>query len=475
MHQFFDGATRWRIMRLRTRVLVVACAGAFAYGLYADSSRGRQRGSVVASDVVALEAAIASIEAGRQATPLIGEPRDGESDATVTFLARRIGDRVPRIVSDVTGWGEHTDGTFDFTVGTMTRVAQSEWYALDAKVAPRARIEYLVAYGVADRQFDLHNPRQSAGRERGGLPASEFVMPGYVPPPEFTDRPVSPAGVTTEALVERTSTRAPYRIVVHTPPGYRERVEHPMAVFIDLRHELVSRVLDWLVVHEAIEPLVGVFVGPASRGEHLAGDALRTILTDELPAWVASRYSVSRRAADRAVIGISYGAKDALESAMSPPAVFDRVGLLIPGRRMSRADIDAFAARRDRRLRVAILGGQYDHANIDTARHLRQALAGAGHAVDYIEVPEGHSAVTWSNHLGALMVKLFGAGEASAARASALGPPGSLHIPEGRPAMGRRLRHTKRDPPGAADQAGLCGPCAQQPSHDQEPATCPYQ
>ena len=299
----------------------------------------------------------------------------------------------------------------------MTRVGQTEWYSLDAKVAPRARIEYLIAYGLDDHRLDPHNPRQSAGLQRGGMPASEFMMPGYVPPQEFADPPVPPAGVSTEALVERTPTHGAYRVVVHTPPGYRDDGEYPTAVFIDLRHELVSRVIDWLVVHKAIAPLVAVLVGPASDGEHLAADALRTILTDELPAWTASRYSVSRRAADRAVIGISYGAKDALEAAMSTAGAFDRVGLLIPGRRLSRADIDALAARRDRHLRVAILAGQYDQANVETARHLRQALAGAGHAVDYIEVPEGHSAATWSNHLGAVLVSVFGAGQANVANA----------------------------------------------------------
>lgn len=68
-----------------------------------------------------LKAGIAEIEAGRLATPLIGEPT-ATGDRTVTFLARRDGDRVPRIVSDVTGWGERLDGTFDLEAGTMMRV-----------------------------------------------------------------------------------------------------------------------------------------------------------------------------------------------------------------------------------------------------------------------------------------------------------------------------------------------------------------
>jgi len=72
------------------------------------------------------------------------------------------------------------------------------------------------------------------------------------------------------------------------------------------------------------------------------------------------------------------------------------------------APLDAIAGRRDHRLRVSILAGKYDHANIGTARSVRQALADAGHTVDYTEVPEGHSPRTWLNHLRVVLVGLFG-------------------------------------------------------------------
>ena len=134
-------------------------------------------------------------------------------------------------------------------------------------------------------------------------------------------------------------------------------------------------------------------------------------LTDELPRWLASRHAVSNDPGRRAIVGISYGAKDALDAALGDAATpdgFGRLGLLIPGRRISRENIEVVAGRRHARLRVAIIAGQYDHANVETARSLRQALAAAGHAVDYTEVPEGHSAVTWTTHVGGLLVNLYG-------------------------------------------------------------------
>jgi len=397
----------------RTRVFILAGAGVLVLGLGVYSWRGpvAQRRGAPVPGAATREAAISEIEAGRKTTPLIGEPAAG-GDATVTFLAKRTGGREPRIVSDVTGWGEHVDGTFDFAAGTMTRVGRTEWYALQADVAPRARIEYLVAYGLTDYQLDPHNPRQAPGPQFGGLKASEFVMPGYLPPPEFADPPVSAAGLITETTFESRKAGGALRLIVYTPAGYRRSGNYPVAVFLDLRSGQVSRVLDWLIAHQAIEPIVAVFVGPTSRGsDHPAGAALRSFLTDELPAWMTARYGVSASAAGRAILGISYGAKDALDAALSSggiPGAFDRVGLLIPGRRIGRADIDAIAGYRDRQLRVAILAGQYDRANVATARRVRQALAEAGHAVDYVEVPEGHSAVTWTHHLRTVLVSLFG-------------------------------------------------------------------
>ena len=390
-------------MHRRTSLLILAGAAVLALGVYAWRSPGAQRRHASAPEVTALEAAIAEIEAGRKTTPLIGESAAG-GDATVTFLAKRTGGPVPRIVSDVTGWGEHADGTFDIAAGTMTRVGRTDWYSLQANVAPGARIEYLIADGPADYRLDPHNPRQAAGPEFGGLPASEFVTPGYRPPPEFADPPASPAGQITEATVASRALGGSCRLIVYTPPGYRRDADVPgggvsrpalgsggaRARLADRPPAKSSR--SWRCSWARRQAATAISTGAP----------LRAFLTDELPGWMASRYGVSRSASRRAILGISFGAKDALDAALFSGRAgkgFGRLGLLIPGRRIGRADIDAIAERRNVRLRVAILAGRYDLANVATARGLRQALAGAGHAVDYTEVPEGHSAVTWTNHL----------------------------------------------------------------------------
>ena len=138
------------------------------------------------------------------------------------------------------------------------------------------------------------------------------------------------------------------------------------------------------------------------------GPPLRAFLTEEAPQWLASRFGVAPNADEWAVLAISYGAKDALDAALAATRAYGRLGLLIPGRRLTTADLEAFAQLRDRRLRVAILAGRYDAANIATAQNAWRTLADAGHSVDYIEVPEGHNPSTWRNHLRDVLVSLFG-------------------------------------------------------------------
>ena len=360
----------------------------------------------------ALDVAIAEIEAGRRTTPLVVQPAKG-ADATVTFLVKSSNGRVPRIVSDVTGWGENAiDDTFDATAGTMTRVGSTDWYRLDAQVASGARIEYLTVHGRTDYRTDPHNPRQAAFR--GGDPVSEFVASDYVPPQGLAEGAAAPAGTTTEATIDSRALGGPRRVTVYTPAGYRRDGAYPVAVFhagwgLPQGGE-TPRLLDRLIAHRAIEPIVGVFLE-----SHRSGDAdfhegrpMRAFLNREVPAWLASRFGVTKRADERAIFGVSFGAKDALEAALDPAGAYGRLGLLIPGRRLGRADLDAVAASRTRRVRVAILAGRYDAANLDTARNARRAFADAGHAVEYLEVPEGHNPSTWRNHLRDVLVTLFG-------------------------------------------------------------------
>ena len=390
---------------IRRLVLVLAILAAIVLiGRFAIPLRAP--GTSDSGGAPSLEAAVREIDAGRRTSPLVGDqPRRGRP--SVTFLAKRDGDDVPRIVSDVTGWGERKDGTFDYSAGKMTPVGQTGWYSLEAKVEPYARIEYLIAYGTGDYRLDPHNPRKV---ERANGPASEFVMPGYMPPAEFVDPPMRPAGIVTEAVVESRIMHDARRVIIYTPPGYQRGVSYPLAVFHDgalvVNTGEAPRVLDWLIAHQAIPPIVAVFVDPQSRvGDYRRGAPMRAFVTDELLPWVAARYSVTKDARERAIIGISASARGAVDAAASLQS-FGRLGLLIPA--LDPGDIDVVKPRGALELRVSIVAATYDTLNFAAARQAQLTLADLGHRVDFVEVPEGHSTVTWRTHLRTVLISLFG-------------------------------------------------------------------
>ena len=365
-----------------------------------------------------LDAFISEIEAGHATTPLIEQSAPG-AEASVTFLVKSPGGPAPRIVSDVTGWGESPDDSFfDLTIGTTAQVGATGWYSLETRVAPRSRIEYLVVHGDTDYRVDPNNPRRAWSR--GVHDISEFVTPDWVPPPDLTGDPEMLEGTTVEDTIDSHALGEPRRVLVYLPPGYRDDGAFPVAVFHSgwgvARDGQAPRVLDWLITRREIEPVVGLFLEsylPGDPDNH-EGSPLRTFLTEEAPAWLVSRYGGTAPADRWAVLAISYGAQDALDAALAPAQAYGRLGLLIPGRRLTPADLEAFAAQPGRRLRVAILAGRYDQANLATARAAQETLSGAGHSVEYIEVPEGHNPTTWRNHLCDVFTSLFAAGARSA-------------------------------------------------------------
>lgn len=389
--------------------LAAAAALAWQVGARLASSRASGAGAWLA-------AAIADVEAGRATTPLVRE-RPGSHEVAVTFLARASAGVPPRIVSDATGWGEQPGEGFSFAVGRMAAVegtqgpgARSTWYVLDTRVARGARIEYLLAYTPGDYRPDPHNPRRARFRPPGS-PASEFVAPGYAPPADPLTAASDRVGTLAGARIDSRALSGPVTAAVYTPPGYPRGRAYPVAVFHDRlnwgREGDGPRLLDRLIADRRIDPVVAVFPDSGRPGDENV-PAVRTFLGEELPRWLASRYDVTSRVEERAIVGVSYGAKDALEAAAAGSgAAYGRVALFIPGRRLRTADIDELSRRPTARLRVAILAALYDAPNLATARSVRQVFASAGHEVHYVEVPEGHNAAAWRDHAGEILATLL--------------------------------------------------------------------
>ena len=380
-------------MRLRllvATVVVIGAIGFFSISTLAPVADKRQSQS------------LALIERGELAVPVV-------RGQTVTFYAQGDGGLSPRLVSDLTGWGERADGTFDFAVGKMHQLAGTNWFSLTANADRTARIEYLFSYGAGDYRLDPRNPRKAP---RVGGDASEVVMPGYVAPREFAEPPVAPAGKIAETTVPGEIVRR-RRVIVYTPPGYDRAKKYPLAVFHDgalvVNTGEAPRVLDWLIAHDEIHPIVAVFVDPVSRADDFRRAApMRDFVASELMTWIAAHYSITPLAEDHAIIGISAGARGALDAMASYPGVYGKCGLLMAA--LDDADVNAIPVRHGEsaQLQVTVLAAAYDHLYHRSSELVRDSLKARGHAVKYLEVPEGHSTMTWKTHLRDVLISLFG-------------------------------------------------------------------
>lgn len=380
-------------MRVRLLVALVVLLGVFAFlSNTADAPEADQ----------AERAGLPLIESGETKVPVVSLDQ-------ITFYAEGDAGAAPRLVSDLTGWGERADGTFDFSVGRMRPIAGTNWFTLTVRSSAAARIEYLFAYGAGDYRMDPRNPRRV---RRANGEASEVAGPSYVRPPEFDAPPTEPAGKIFETMVPGLIIKE-RRVIVYTPPGYDPSRTYRLAIFHDgglvVNTGEAPRVLDWLITHDAIHPVVAVFVDPVSRVDDFHRDApMRDFVGTELMTWISSRYSITPIAADHAIIGISAGARAALNAMASYPGVFGRSGLMIPA--LDEADVLKIPVRRgeEPQLEVAVLVAAYDPINSRGAGLVRDSLTARGQSVKYIEVPEGHSTITWKTHLRDVMITLFG-------------------------------------------------------------------
>lgn len=240
-------------------------------------------------------------------------------------------------------------------------------------------------------------------------------------------------------------------VVVYLPPGYSEKdsFAYPLALLQDGQNIFDPRTavfgVDWgvdetaerLIAEQQIRPVILVAVynsrdriieyTPFADPEHGGGGAAlyEEFLIEELLPFLQSRYSLSHRAEDRAVIGSSLGGLLALHLGWSHPKLFGAVGSLSPslwwGRRGMISGF-AGAAPPSPRPMIWIDGGTLENeedANdngvpdlIDDLRTMRAVLLSHGYELEkdlmYREVEgQRHDEKAWSLRVGDVLKALF--------------------------------------------------------------------
>lgn len=340
-------------------------------------------------------------------TPLL-LPTPDPARVRALFAFRSPAERV-FLAGDVNGWSTSSQ--------PLAKLPGTDLHALELDVADGARLDYKLVVDGTEWALDPWNPRTMTG---GFGPNSELRTPGYVPPADVEPAPGATPGRFEELTIESRALGGPRRAVVWVPPGPASAHGPLPALYLldglDYR-ELgkVHVVAANLVAAGKIPPLLLVLVPPVVRGaEYERNEAFERFLAAELVPAVEARWPARTDAAGRGVMGVSLGAFAAL-SATARTGLFGRCGAQSTGNAVP-ANLDALFADLGRlppgaaRFHVDVGTFESDLHGSDllaVSRRLRSVLA-RREALEYREVPEGHSWGSWRARLAEALTFFWG-------------------------------------------------------------------
>jgi enterochelin esterase family protein len=386
--------------------LLLGGAGAPPCGNLADL-RARLAGAGSGEARVAASEAFAAC-AERAGTPLLA-PANPDGRVSALFVFRSRADRV-LLAGDMNGWSTSSL--------PLERLAGTDLHALELEVPDGARLDYKLVVSGTEWTLDPWNPRTMPG---GFGPNSELRTPGYVPPRDVEPRPGTPRGRWEELPVESRALGGTRRVVVRVPPVVARGSRTLPVLFLldglDYREfAKVDTVAENLLASRRIPPLLLVLVPPVDRrSEYERSAAFERFLVDELVPAVAARWSVRTDPAGCGVMGVSLGGFAALSALARNPGVFGRCGAQSTGNAVP-ANLDLLLAGLARlpagaaRVHVDVGTFESDLHGADllsVSRRVRAAVA-PRQAVQYVEVPEGHSWGSWRARLADALTFFWG-------------------------------------------------------------------
>jgi enterochelin esterase family protein len=204
------------------------------------------------------------------------------------------------------------------------------WYRVE-EIPPRSRIEYkieVVAGGERRLILDPLNPRQAFDPFGTN---SVFQAAGYRTPEWTLPDPEARPGRLIEMTVESAAFGETRSVRVYLPARFRPTRRYPLLVAHDgddyLRYSGMRTVLDNLIARLEIAPLaVALTSSPDRLREYAADPRHARFVAEELVPALEAELPVGGRAADRGLMGASFGAVASLATAWRYP---DRFGKLL--------------------------------------------------------------------------------------------------------------------------------------------------
>jgi enterochelin esterase family protein len=321
-------------------------------------------------------------------------------DDTAVFFIYLGNAQSLEIAGDFTGWTPSMP---------MTGVFGTNFYYSSAHYEADARLEYKF---VIDGNWilDPKNPHTFTG---GTGVNSEFKMPAYVVPPEISFYSNIPHGIIRDTSFYSNNLNNSRPVNIYLPPGYTVQKQYPVIVFHDgieyVTLANIVNILDYLIAHHEIEPVIGVFVPPVDRQNEYSGtkkDAYTAFIVNELMPVIDQKFSTSKDVRKRATFGISAGGNIALYLGMKHPEAFGKIAA-----QSSNVQTDISRKFKDSakmNLELYMDLGKYDiPVLIPLVNNFIRILQNKNYVYQFKQWHEGHSWGNWEAHMGLALRQFF--------------------------------------------------------------------
>jgi enterochelin esterase-like enzyme len=347
-----------------------------------------------------------------------------ENDSTVVLIFKGNKDSV-NLIGDMTNWSSSVP---------LKKIEGTDLFYFRGNYEPEARLDYLFELNMTEfPMIDQFNEYKSVNAL---FEMSELAMPGYIRHPVFKDYERGKKGDLSR--VKELKTRSEYLgydhiVHVYLPPGYDENVEYPAVYFQDgldyIEYAIVPHTLDELIISGHIKPLIAVFVTPPNlhqpampnrMTEYGMNDKYAEYFVKELVPFIDSLYPTRQNAADRLVIGDSYGGLISVYISFCYPEVIQKAysqsGYLSFSKDklikiFDSSDVKPVELYVDVGTYEETVGASFipaDETNFTEGnRRFRKMLGEKGYNFVYKEYYEGHTWGNWRRHLIDALIHFF--------------------------------------------------------------------
>jgi enterochelin esterase family protein len=324
-----------------------------------------------------------------------------EYDTLVHFIYRG-GQTTVSLAGDATGWNPNVP---------LVRISGTDFWYHTAIYESDARLDYKYVLNGSSWILDPLNPHICTG---GFGPNSELNMPGYIVPPEIHYYTSIPHGVIRDTVFHSTQLNNSRTIKVYLPSDYDTSGKtYPVVLFHDGLEYLslcsAKNILDYLIAHQMMAPVIGIFVPPVDRTQEYAGnkqEKFRKFIIEELMPVMEMKYRIDSSSQKRAMIGASNGGNISLYIGMNNPEQFGKIG--VQSSNVQSSISQSFQNNDKMNLELYLDIGTYDLPSlIPLVKNFVSILQSKQYPFQFFEFHEGHSWGNWKGHLRLPLMQFF--------------------------------------------------------------------